>query len=217
MTSLHRCLSSCFLATLVKREPPASLPTFHHQTANASTNTPINEHNSFSPFYMSSATNKSPSTDLSTALAPMKLSNVSSFSSSFVASGNSSNNTSNKLTKISSNTHQQEYPSFSFNVRSDTNQDSISHLDKKASVVSYPRFREQHEQHDSLLIRRIPLDPPRTHLDPVVSSFLIKPRFYFSPTMQLIWRFSKPSIVCSVNVVSLGSELNCMQFQQRIR
>ena len=105
---------------------------FHHQTANASTNTPIHENMCLSPFITSSMTNKSASIELSPVLSTIKIAG-SSLSLTTVNSGT----LSNKINKISSNINQQDSSSFNFISRSEISQDSTSLPEKKTLIVSF--------------------------------------------------------------------------------
>ncbi len=96
----------------------------HHQTANASTNTPIHENLCLSPFLTSVITNKSTSPELGIIGNPMK-----------VMSSSSSLNSGNRINKISSNINQQDLLSFNFNLRSETNQELTPVSEKKTFNV----------------------------------------------------------------------------------
>ncbi|CAF0890269.1 unnamed protein product [Rotaria sordida] len=97
----------------VKRDTPSSLSNLHHQTANASTNTPIHENLCLTPFLTSPITNKSASTELGTILTQTKLASASSSSSSLIIPTNSGN-----LSK--------------------TNQESTSFSEKKTLIENSP-------------------------------------------------------------------------------
>ncbi|CAF0874903.1 unnamed protein product [Rotaria sp. Silwood1] len=122
--------------TKVKRETPSSLSNLHHQTINASTNTPIHENLCLSPFLTSPITNKSASTELGAISTTTKIASASSSTSSLTISVNSGN-LSNKINRISPNTTQQDSPTFNFISRPETNQESISFSEKKTLTVSY--------------------------------------------------------------------------------
>jgi hypothetical protein len=110
------------------------LSNLHHQTANASTNTPILENFCLSPFLTSPITNKSIASELGVLSIPMKLS--SSSSSSLTTTILNSGNLTNKLNKISSN--QQDSSSLNFNSRLETNQESTPiSSEKKTFIVRY--------------------------------------------------------------------------------
>lgn len=87
-----------FFVDLVKRDSPTSMSNLHHQTANASTNTPIHESLCLSPFFLGSSGNKSPSAEL----ASMKL---ASLVSSSTASLNSSSKLASKQLPVSTVDH----------------------------------------------------------------------------------------------------------------
>jgi len=106
----------------------------HHQTANASTNTPIHENLCLLPFLTSSITNKSASTELGTISIPMK---IASSSSSSLTTALNSGNLINKITKISSNINQQDSSTYNLISRSETNQEATPISEKKPSFVSY--------------------------------------------------------------------------------
>ncbi|CAF0944979.1 unnamed protein product [Rotaria sordida] len=97
----------------IKRDTPSSLSNLHHQTANASTNTPIHENLCLTPFLTSPITNKSASTELGTILTQTKLASASSSSSSLIIPTNSGN-----LSK--------------------TNQESTSFSEKKTLIENSP-------------------------------------------------------------------------------
>jgi len=101
------------------------LSNLHHQTANASTNTPIHENLCLSPFLTSVITNKSTSPELGIIGNPMKI----------TSSSLSSLNSGNRINKISSNINQQDLLSFNFNLRSETNQESTPISVKKTFNV----------------------------------------------------------------------------------
>jgi len=123
-------LSVSFLFHPVKRDTPSSLSNLHHQTANASTNTPIHESLCLSPFYTTAIGSKSPSAELSVG-STMRLASVPSSST---ASLNSSHVTT-KLTKISSNLNPPDHSSFNFISRSETNQEPLVNNEKKLLIV----------------------------------------------------------------------------------
>lgn len=116
---------------LVKRDSPSSLSNLHHQTANASTNTPPHETLCLNHFYGSPITNKSPSAEIS-AMSTIKL---TSASSSSTASLNSSH-LANKMTKIPSNMIQQDHSSFNYPSRPDLNHESFSVNEKRPVSVT---------------------------------------------------------------------------------
>ncbi|CAF3763005.1 unnamed protein product [Rotaria sordida] len=121
----------------VKRDTPSSLSNLHHQTANASTNTPIHENLCLTPFLTSPITNKSASTELGTILTQTKLASASSSSSSLIIPTNSGN-LSSKINKILPNITQQDSSSFNFLSRSETNQESTSFSEKKTLIENSP-------------------------------------------------------------------------------
>ncbi|CAF3976480.1 unnamed protein product [Rotaria sp. Silwood2] len=121
----------------VKRDTPSSLSNLHHQTANASTNTPIHENLCLSPFLTSPITNKSASTELGTISTIAKIASASSSSSASLTITMNSGNLSSKMNKISPNVPQQDSPAFNFLSRSETNQESTSFPEKKTFIVSY--------------------------------------------------------------------------------
>lgn len=112
----------------MKRDTPSSLSNLHHQTANASTNTPIHENLSITPFLTSPITNKSASTELSGITVPMKITSPSSSSLTTTTIGTITN-------KINKNP--QDSSSFNFNLRQETNQESTPNTEKKTFIVSF--------------------------------------------------------------------------------
>jgi hypothetical protein len=104
-----------------------------HHTANASTNTPIHENLSSSPFLTSPMTNKSVSTELGAISIPTKITNSSASSLIPTTTGN----LTNKINKISSNINQQDSSLVNFNSRIETNQESTPISEKKTFIVSY--------------------------------------------------------------------------------
>ncbi|CAF4370291.1 unnamed protein product, partial [Rotaria socialis] len=115
-----------------KRDTPSSLSNLHHQTANASTNTPIHENLCLSPFLISPMANKAASTELGAISTALRLASApsSSSSSSLTVTINSANLPS-KINKTSSNITPQDASSFNFLLRSEINQESVLSVEKK--------------------------------------------------------------------------------------
>lgn len=131
ISSLFYCVS----LPLVKRDSPSSLSNLHHQTANASTNTPIHEGLCLSPFFTTAIGSKSPSSELSSG-STMKLANVPSSSTASLNSGH----LTNKTNKSTSTPNQADHSSFNVVSRSETNQESVLSNEKKTLIVRYFRF-----------------------------------------------------------------------------
>ncbi|CAF1421323.1 unnamed protein product [Adineta ricciae] len=119
----------------IKRDTPSSLSNLHHQTANASTNTPIHENLTLSPFLSSPITSKSNSTELGTILTNIKLPGTSSSSS--LPTAITSGNLSNKLSKLSPNINQQDLAQFNFTVRPETTQENTPVVEKKSLIENF--------------------------------------------------------------------------------
>ncbi|CAM4783663.1 unnamed protein product [Rotaria magnacalcarata] len=132
-----RILSLNFLLSSVKRDTPSSLSNLHHQTANASTNTPIHENLCLSPFLTSPMTNKSASTELGAISRALRLASASSSSSSSLTATINSANLPSKINKTSSNVTPQDASPFNFLLRSEINQESVPSVEKKTLIVSY--------------------------------------------------------------------------------
>jgi hypothetical protein len=119
----------------VKRDTPSSLSNLHHQTANASTNTPTYENMCSPSFLTSPMTNKSASTELGTIGIPMKI--TSSSTSSLVSTPTmNTGNLLNKINKMPIN--QQDSLSLSPNLTSrlETNQELTPNAERKPFIVS---------------------------------------------------------------------------------
>ena len=129
----------------------------HHQTANASTNTPIHENQ----YLTSTMTSKSASTELGGISATVRNANTSISSSSLATTAN----LTNKINKI------QDSSSFNFN----TNQESTPTLEKKPLTVSYYYHLICYEIYLIVFFRRKPLRHHQSiHPVFVVLFFLIK-------------------------------------------
>ncbi|CAM4813428.1 unnamed protein product [Rotaria magnacalcarata] len=118
----------------VKRDTPSSLSNLHHQTANASTNTPIHENLCLSPFLTSPMTNKSASTELGAISRALRLASASSSSSSSLTATINSANLPSKINKTSSNVTPQDASPFNFLLRSEINQESVPSVEKKTLI-----------------------------------------------------------------------------------
>ncbi len=114
----------------------------HHQTANASTNTPIHENLCLTPYITSPIASKSISTELGMISTAMKTTGAPSSSSSSLPITVNSGHLSNKINKISSNVNQQESSSFNFLTRPETNQESTSLSEKKTVTIDYSYLNE---------------------------------------------------------------------------
>ncbi len=115
----------------MKRDTPSSLSNLHHQTANASTNTPIYENLCSPPFLTSPMTNKSVSTELGAIGIPMKTTSSSSSSLPTTTVALTTGNLPNKINKISSN----QQDSSSLISRLETNQELTPSAEKKPFIV----------------------------------------------------------------------------------
>ena len=149
----------------------------HHQTANASTNTPIHENLCLSPFFLASLGSKSPTAELSS----LKLSSSSTVSLASKAA----------KPPVSSSSNTTDPSSFNFTG------DPSSSSEKKNSAVGSSEL-ERWTRFSSRTIRW-----PR-RWTPVDFSFPTKRLPFFSPALH--WAFSRPFNVSSLNEVSLGIE-----------